>query len=281
MRIIYMTGTNCTTYLKNRPHAFIAIHFTAGVTSRKGSARNTASWFKNPQNRNGSADWIVDDDETVCYNDDPNRYCWAVGDDSRRYSKGGWLYGTARNRNTISIEICSTSRTGKVEQANSSAWYFTDAAINNALNLAVYLMKRYNVSFDHVVRHYDISGKFCPGIIGWNANSGSDAAWNKFKERLKEMTAQNVFSPTTQPKPNTTIKKETPKMSVLKKGSKGYQVKVLQLLLLLNGYGVGKSGADGDFGNATHNAVVAYQKAHGLVADGIVGPKTWAALLGC
>jgi N-acetyl-anhydromuramyl-L-alanine amidase AmpD len=188
VNIIDRRGTNCTTYYANRPHTFIAIHFTAGITSRIGSARNTAAWFANPVNKNGSADYIVDDAETVCYNDDPNRYCWGVGDDSRKYSKGGRLYGIAKNRNTVSIEICSSSRTGTVEQANSAAWYFTDAAINNALELTVHLMRKYNIPIENVVRHYDISGKFCPGIVGWNANSGSDAEWNKFKARLKAMT---------------------------------------------------------------------------------------------
>jgi N-acetyl-anhydromuramyl-L-alanine amidase AmpD len=188
VNIIYRTGTNCTTYLKNRPHTFIAIHYVASVTSKKGTALNVAAWFNNPQNRNGSADWIVDDVDTVCYNNDPNRYCWAVGDDSRKYSKGGKLYGISRNRNTISIEICNGSRSGKVESANSAENYFTDAAIQNALNLAAYLMRRYNIPIENVVRHYDVSGKFCPGVIGWNTNSGNDAEWRKFKERLKAMT---------------------------------------------------------------------------------------------
>jgi hypothetical protein len=187
VNIIYRTGTNCTTYLKNRPHTFIAIHYVASVTSKKGTALNVAAWFNNPQNRNGSADWIVDDVDTVCYNNDPNRYCWAVGDDSRRYSNGGRLYGLARNKNTVSIEICNGSRSGKVVQANNPDLYFTDAAVQNALELAAYLMKRYNIPIENVVRHYDISGKYCPGVIGWNTNSGSDAAWVKFKARLKQM----------------------------------------------------------------------------------------------
>ncbi|MGN1162488.1 MAG: spore cortex-lytic enzyme [Christensenellales bacterium] len=39
------------------------------------------------------------------------------------------------------------------------------------------------------------------------------------------------------------------------------------------------SGAvDGIYGNATRSAVIAFQKANGLVADGIAGPKTIAAL---
>ena len=54
-----------------------------------------------------------------------------------------------------------------------------------------HVMKRYGIPIENVVRHYDISGKYCPGIIGWNINSGSDAAWRNFKTRLKAMTAES------------------------------------------------------------------------------------------
>jgi hypothetical protein len=72
----------------------------------------------------------------------------------------------------------------------------------------------------------------------------------------------------------------TVNVSVLKKGSKGSQVKALQALLIGYGYSCGSSGVDGSFGNATLSAVKKYQSRNGLESDGSVGPKTWAKLLG-
>ena len=77
----------------------------------------------------------------------------------------------------------------------------------------------------------------------------------------------------------TTTKKEVG-ISTLKKGSEGKTVKALQILLIGYGFSCGSYGADGDFGSATQKAVIAYQKANGLEADGVVGSMTWAKLLG-
>lgn len=38
--------------------------------------------------------------------------------------------------------------------------------------------------------------------------------------------------------------------------------------------------ADGLFGEATENALMRAQEAHGLTADGICGPASWKALSG-
>ena len=70
----------------------------------------------------------------------------------------------------------------------------------------------------------------------------------------------------------------SPTLETLRKGAKGDNVRYLQTLLSERGYALGKWGIDGDFGNATEKAVKAFQKATGLQADGVVGPKTWAAL---
>ena len=57
---------------------------------------------------------------------------------------------------------------------------------------------------------------------------------------------------------------------VLRMGSKGEAVKELQRLLGIT--------ADGSFGPITFKILIAFQRSHGLVADGIVGAKTWSEL---
>lgn len=78
------------------------------------------------------------------------------------------------------------------------------------------------------------------------------------------------------PKPTTyTVELET-----LQRGVKGNTVKLMQLLLIGNGYDMVGYGADGSFGGVTERALKAYQTAVGLNADGICGPQTWKKLLG-
>ena len=67
----------------------------------------------------------------------------------------------------------------------------------------------------------------------------------------------------------------------LRKGMTGGDVKTLQRLLFADGYSVGKSGDDGDFGNDTEKAVKNYQKDHNLEVDGIAGVDTLTALWKC
>lgn len=69
-------------------------------------------------------------------------------------------------------------------------------------------------------------------------------------------------------------------MPTLRRGDKGEYVTLAQTMLANRGYDLGSCGVDGDFGRATEAAVKAFQMDHGLTADGVIGPKTWAALDG-
>lgn len=71
---------------------------------------------------------------------------------------------------------------------------------------------------------------------------------------------------------------------ILKQGSKGKEVKVLQEYLNQNGFRIASTGPGSPgnetetFGPATDAAVKRWQKANGLKDDGIVGPVTWNAM---
>ena len=62
---------------------------------------------------------------------------------------------------------------------------------------------------------------------------------------------------------------------VLRVGANGDAVKKLQEALTAAGFSVA---ADGGFGEHTKSAVIAFQTKAGLMADGVVGEATWAAL---
>ena len=81
--------------------------------------------------------------------------------------------------------------------------------------------------------------------------------------KLYDATPVNVTPVTTQP--------------MLRTGSRGDAVRKLQELLNAKGYTCGN--VDGIFGSKTYAAVLAFQKANGLAADGIVGPLTWGKLV--
>lgn len=66
-------------------------------------------------------------------------------------------------------------------------------------------------------------------------------------------------------------------MEVLRYGSKGIGVELLQSTLKKLGFYTGE--VDGIFGGETRNAVLTFQKEFGITVDGIVGSRTWSKLM--
>lgn len=151
----------------NRTPRYIAIHYTAGSTSKPGTALATRNVFLH---RNASADYVVDDGTIVQINPDTrNYYCWAVGDKKNPWTEGARLNGKAVNKNTLNIEICSNLKKGaSADVANHDGWFFTEQSLEYARQLVRWLMDTYNIPKENVIRHYDVTGKLCPGVPGWN-----------------------------------------------------------------------------------------------------------------
>lgn len=69
-------------------------------------------------------------------------------------------------------------------------------------------------------------------------------------------------------------------LKTLRSGARGEQVRALQILLKGRGFPGNMHAPDGIFGPNTLGAVKLFQEAAGLECDGIVGVRTWRALLG-
>ena len=233
-------GRNCGQ--RTEKIRYIVIHYTGS----EGTARDNINYF-NAGNRGASAHYFIGQNGEIREYCDPAKYyAWHCGG-SLEGSHHPY-YGKCTNRNSIGIEICTHNSGG--------TWTFTAAAVTAAVELTRYLMQKYNVPADRVVRHWDVTSKFCPRVPGWGP-VGGDAEWKKFCARLTGGAAV-VLS--------------------LSKGDQGEDVKKMQEMLIACNYSCGKAGADGSWGNDTERAVLAFQEDHNLVTDAVYGPKTRAAL---
>lgn len=183
-------STTSLTYAPKRTIKYIALHYTAGTSSKAGTALGTAKWFANGGNPSNpaSSDFLVDNRDVVQYNKDiENYYAWCVG--GTKYtnpttSLGASLYGIATNKNTISIEICSNKKNTKSLNANDTDWYFTEAELNNTRELVKYLMKKYNIPVERVIMHHSVTGKLCPAM--WTHNESELKGYYDFLKSLDE-----------------------------------------------------------------------------------------------
>ena len=139
---------------------YIVIHDTANTS--KGAGADNHFLFFNGADRQSSAHYFVDDKQILRVVKDSDK-SWHCGD-------GRGLNGIT-NENSIGVEMCINS------DGDFNKTYL------NALKLTKYLMKKYNIPLENVVRHYDASRKICPNI--WKENNWEK--WNRFKEALNNL----------------------------------------------------------------------------------------------
>ena len=112
------------------------------------------------------------------------------------------------------------------------------------------------------IAHYGVSEPWIPSSWG-------DGNWTIHQFEGDVENVAGVTGPT-----------DLNKFNLLQIDSKGPRVtEIQQLLKALQKPEFDPGNIDGDFGQRTKNAVVAFQKSQKLQADGIIGPKTWVILL--
>jgi peptidoglycan hydrolase-like protein with peptidoglycan-binding domain len=144
---------------------------------------------------------------------------------------------------------------------------------------------------DKVKKIQQVVGVAQDGVFGpqtesavrqWQSNLGvpSDGAWGPRTEEatrnlfvfLSNLPAVGAIAPNN----DFFAAIESATREVLRNGTTGGSVKILQICL--NGLGYSLAG-DGVFGPATEAAVRRFQSDRGLMVDGVVGPQTWVALI--
>lgn len=97
-------------------------------------------------------------------------------------------HATARNANTIGIELCCKCD-GDKSSAEDKKWYFTEETQKAAVWLVKKLMKDENIPAANVLRHYDIVNKTCPAPYVHNNKYKTSWTWDEFKKKLSGSAA--------------------------------------------------------------------------------------------
>ena len=103
-------------------------------------------------------------------------------------SGGHTFHGICTNFNSIGIEcgVCYTDTSVKDASGDSNQWNFTTETQESLVWLVSKLMDEYGISLDHVIRHYDVTGKICPNPYVKNNKLRTSWTWEEFKSRLAE-----------------------------------------------------------------------------------------------
>lgn len=166
----------------------IAVHYVGNPNT---TARNNRDYFDSLKSQ------IPDKDGKYCIKLDGTYLMWnnsrvAIRYVSSHYVIGmdgeiiqcipltEWSYCTNQaNGYSISIECCHPDASGK----------FTDATEKACAELCAYLVNRFGLSVDDVIRHYDVTKKQCPLYYvptKYQSESVANQRWNGFKAMIRE-----------------------------------------------------------------------------------------------
>lgn len=151
---------------------YIVIHYTGNKGDK---AASNARYFAESNTRQAGAHFFVDKAGEVYQSIDMNKIAWSVGGDMRTGDGGGSLYKTCTNSNSVSIELCDCCSNTNYKQAL-------------AVRKLVKHIQKKCPNATHIVRHWDVNGKYCPAPMIGKDNE----KWKKLKAFLKDTAIFNV-----------------------------------------------------------------------------------------
>lgn len=146
---------------------YIVIHYVGATGGAEANCRYYASKYIG-----ASAHYFVGFNGEIWQSVEDGDIAWHCGAKS-------YAHPECRNSNSIGIELCVRNKGNKAD--NSRDWYFEDATVQSAIRLTRKLMAQYNIPIDHVIRHYDVTGKICPNPFVYNNTAHT---WDAFKVAL-------------------------------------------------------------------------------------------------
>lgn len=133
----------------------IVIHYTANPGSSAIDNRNYFENLKDRQDNQVSSHFVIGTEGEIVQCIPSSEIAYA---------------SNSRNDDTLSIECCHPDETGQ----------FTDATYQSLVELVGWLCKRFDISVDNVIRHYDVTGKECPRYFVQNPD-----AWTQLKADIQ------------------------------------------------------------------------------------------------
>lgn len=152
---------------------YIVVHYVGEL----GDAKANAEWYAGGDRR-ASADFYVGFSGDVWQgNRYYDYYSWHCGG-GRQSTHGGECFGQCKNSNSVGIEMCVRKCSTKSMLATDSDWFFEYATVQATVQLVQELMQELDIDIDHVIRHYDVTGKYCPNPYLDELHPGE---WARFK----------------------------------------------------------------------------------------------------
>lgn len=146
---------------------YIVIHYVGALGGAEANCKYYASKYVG-----ASAHYFVGFSGEIWQSVEDKNIAWHCG--AKTY-----IHPECRNSNSIGIELCVRNKGSQSD--TSRDWYFEDATVASAKKLAKQLMEQYAIREDHVIRHYDVTGKICPNPYVYNHTSHT---WEDFKDSL-------------------------------------------------------------------------------------------------
>lgn len=141
---------------KQKSIQYIVIHWVGNANTSATANRNYFNNLAKTHSTSASSHYIIGLSGEIIR---------CIPDDEVAFHSGSY----SMNRKSIGIEDCHPDWNGK----------FTDDTYNALVELCADLCKKYGISINNVIRHYDVTGKSCPKYYVEHQNE-----WNKLKQDI-------------------------------------------------------------------------------------------------